>query len=438
MINRDLYLKKIISKKQNGLIKIITGLRRSGKSYLLFEIYKNYLNSIGVDDSHIIQIALDKKEFEDLRNPNALYDYIQKRINKTEDFYIFIDEIQLSYRVKKANVDENSVPDEDKNLLYTTFYDILNDLMTKKNLDIYVTGSNSRLLSKDVATNFRDRGCEIQVFPLSFGEFYEYSNLEKADALEEYMTFGGMPLAVLENSQSEKEEYLKSLFKRIYLADIKERYNLRDEEMLDSLVDVLFSSVGSLTNPNKLKNTMESVLKIKMSDKTIKNYLEYLEDSFIIKKANRYDVKGKAYLNYPSKYYAVDIGLRNAKLNFRQNERTHIMENIIYNELILRGYSADVGVVQVSQMKEGKQTKSNLEIDFVVNKGFSKIYIQSAFSLDDEEKRQQEIRPLLHSGDFFKKLVIVGGNQKLYQDENGIYYWGLIPFLLDKEGLEKL
>lgn len=438
MINRDLYLKKIISKKQNGLIKIITGLRRSGKSYLLFEIYKNYLNSIGVDDSHIIQIALDKKEFEDLRNPNALYDYIQKRINKTEDFYIFIDEIQLSYRVKKANVDENSVPDEDKNLLYTTFYDILNDLMAKKNLDIYVTGSNSRLLSKDVATNFRDRGCEIQVFPLSFGEFYEYSNLEKADALEEYMTFGGMPLAVLENSQSEKEEYLKSLFKRIYLADIKERYNLRDEEMLDSLVDVLFSSVGSLTNPNKLKNTMESVLKIKMSDKTIKNYLEYLEDSFIIKKANRYDVKGKAYLNYPSKYYAVDIGLRNAKLNFRQNERTHIMENIIYNELILRGYSADVGVVQVSQMKEGKQTKSNLEIDFVVNKGFSKIYIQSAFSLDDEEKRQQEIRPLLHSGDFFKKLVIVGGNQKLYQDENGINYWGLIPFLLDKEGLEKL
>ena len=278
MINRDLYLKKIISKKQNGLIKIITGLRRSGKSYLLFEIYKNYLNSIGVDDSHIIQIALDKKEFEDLRNPNALYDYIQKRINKTEDFYIFIDEIQLSYRVKKANVDENSVPDEDKNLLYTTFYDILNDLMAKKNLDIYVTGSNSRLLSKDVATNFRDRGCEIQVFPLSFGEFYVYSNLEKADALEEYMTFGGMPLAVLENSQSEKEEYLKSLFKRIYLADIKERYNLRDEEMLDSLVDVLFSSVGSLTNPNKLKNTMESVLKIKMSDKTIKNYLEYLED----------------------------------------------------------------------------------------------------------------------------------------------------------------
>lgn len=278
-----MYLKKIISKKQNGLIKIITGLRRSGKSYLLFEIYKNYLNSIGVDDSHIIQIALDKKEFEDLRNPNELYDYIQKRINKTEDFYIFIDEIQLSYRVKKANIDENSVPDEDKNLLYTTFYDILNDLMAKKNLDIYVTGSNSRLLSKDVATNFRDRGCEIQVFPLSFGEFYEYSNLEKADALEEYMTFGGMPLAVLENSQSEKEEYLKSLFKRIYLADIKERYNLRDEEMLDSLVDVLFSSVGSLTNPNKLKNTMESVLKIKMSDKTIKNYLEYLEDSFIIR-----------------------------------------------------------------------------------------------------------------------------------------------------------
>lgn len=437
MINRDLYLNRLISKKENGLIKIITGIRRCGKSYLLFELYKNYLNSIGIDDNHIIQIQLDKKEYENLRNPNKLYEHILQKINETEKFFIFIDEIQLCYRIKKDGIDENSVPEEDRDLLYTTFYDILNDLMARKNLDIYVTGSNSRLLSKDVATNFRDRGVEIQIYPLTFSEFYDFSGLEKADAWEEYMTYGGMPLAVLEKNEKEKAEYLKTLFTRIYIADIKERYKLKDEEQLSNLLDVIFSSVGSLTNPHKLNNTLESVQKIKLSDHTVKKYLEYLEDSFIIQKANRYDVKGKFYLDFPLKYYAIDIGLRNARLNFRQQERSHIMENIIFNELIARGYSVDVGVVQVSSTENGVQKKSNLEIDFIVNQGFNKVYIQSAFSLDEPEKMKQETRSLINSGDFFKKIVVVGGNQKRWQDENGIIFIGVIPFLLDKESVEK-
>lgn len=437
MIKRDFYLNKLIYKKENGLVKIITGIRRCGKSYLLFELYKKYLKSIGVDDHHIIQIQLDKKTFEDYRNPNKLYDFILKSAKGKGNFYVFIDEMQLCYRVKKDGVDETSVPKSDRDLLYTTFYDILNDLMARKNLDIYVTGNNSRLLSKDVATNFRDRGVEIQLHPLTFSEFYNYAKLEKADAWEEYMSYGGMPLAVLEKDENEKSEYLKNLFSKIYIADIKERNNLRDEEPLSALIDVIFSSVGSLANPHKLNNTLSTVQHTKFSDHTIKKYLDFLEDAFIIKKANRYDVKGKKYLDFPSKYYAADVGLRNARLNFRQQERTHIMENIIFNELVARGYSVDVGVAQVSSTKNGVQTKSNYEIDFVVNMGFNKIYIQSAFSIDDEEKKKQEIRPLINSGDFFKKIVIVNGNQKRSTDENGITYIGVIPFLLDKDSLEK-
>ena len=437
MIKRDYYLNRLISKKENGLIKIITGIRRCGKSYLLFELYKNYLNSIGIDDAHIIQIQLDKKTFEDYRNPNRLYEFILGKINETEKFYIFIDEIQLCYKIKKENIDESKVAEEDRALLYTTFYDILNDLMSRKNLDIYVTGSNSRLLAKDVATNFRDRGVEIQLYPLSFSEYYEYAGGEKADAWEEYMTYGGMPLCVLENDEKEKEKYLKDLFTKIYIADIKERYKLKDEEPLSALIDVILSSVGSLTNPHKLSNGLESVLHAKLSDHTVKKYMDYLEDAFIIKKADRYDVKGRKYLDFPSKYYVSDIGLRNARLNFRQQERTHIMENIIFNELVSRGYSVDVGVVQVSSTENGVQKKSNLEIDFIVNQGFNKIYIQSAFSIDDDGKKIQEIRPLLNSGDFFKKIVIVNGSQKRTADENGIVYIRVIPFLLEKDSLEK-
>lgn len=437
MIKRDYYLNRLISKKENGLIKIITGIRRCGKSYLLFELYKNYLNSIGIDDAHIIQIQLDKKAFEDYRNPDRLYEFILGKINGTGKFYIFIDEIQLCYKIKKENIDESKVAEEDRALLYTTFYDILNDLMSRKNLDIYVTGRNSRLLSKDVATNFRDRGVEIQLYPLSFSEYYEYAGGEKADAWEEYMTYGGMPLCVLENDEKEKEKYLKDLFTKIYIADIRERYKLKDEEPLSALIDVILFSVGFLTNPHKLSNTLESVLHAKLSDHTVKKYMDYLEDAFIIKKTDRYDVKGKKYLDFPSKYYVSDIGLRNARLNFRQQERTHIMENIIFNELVSRGYSVDVGVVQVSSTKNGVQKKSNLEIDFIVNQGFNKIYIQSAFSIDDDGKKAQETRPLLNCGDFFKKIVIVNGSQKRTADENGIVYIGVIPFLLEKNSLEK-
>lgn len=369
MIKRDYYLNRLISKKENGLIKIITGIRRCGKSYLLFELYKNYLNSIGIDDAHIIQIQLDKKTFEDYRNPNSLYEFILGKINETEKFYIFIDEIQL--------------------------------------------------------------------YPLSFSEYYEYAGGEKSDAWEEYMTYGGMPLCVLEKDEREKEKYLKDLFTKIYIADIKERYKLKDEEPLSALIDVILSSVGSLTNPHKLSNTLESVLHAKLSDHTVKKYMDYLEDAFIIKKADRYDVKGKKYLDFPSKYYVGDIGLRNARLNFRKQERTHIMENIIFNELVSRGYSVDVGVVQVSSTENRVQKKSNLEIDFIVNQGFNKIYIQSAFSIDDNGKKIQEIRPLLNSGDFFKKIVIVNGSQKKTADENGIIYIGVIPFLIEKDSLEK-
>ncbi|MBP5406388.1 ATP-binding protein [bacterium] len=435
MIKRNSYLNQLISKRKNGFVKIITGLRRCGKSYLLFKIFKEYLNSEGVDDCHIIQIALDKMAFEELRNPENLYKYILSKINNTEDFYIFIDEIQLSYKIKK-DIDASKVAEDDQMMLYTTFYDVLNDLMSRENLDIYVTGSNSRTLSKDVATNFRGRGTEINLFPLSFSEYYEYCGLEKSDAWEEYLTFGGMPLAVLEETEKGKADYLKKLFSHIYLKDIAERYNLDGEAALNGLIDVIFSATGSLSNPHKLTNTLNSLNNLKLSDHTVKKYLEYLEDSFIIRKALRYDIKGKKYLDFPVKYYATDIGIRNAKLNFRQQERTHIMENIIYNELVSRGYSVDVGVVEVSKSENRVQKRTKLEIDFIVNHGFSKTYVQSAFSIENEEKKLQEIKPLLNSGDFFKKIVVENGNRKRSVDENGIIYIGVIPFLLDKNSIE--
>lgn len=436
IINRNSYIEKLISKKNNGLVKIITGIRRSGKSFLLFTLYKNYLKSIGVDDNHIITIALDKKKFDDLRNPNNLYNYIDSKIkSKKQQYYIFIDEIQLSYKVKK-NVNDSIVSEDDKDLLYTTFYDVLNDFMSRSNVDIYITGSNSKMLIKDVATNFRDRGTEIRVFPLSFEEFYNYKKIDKSDAWTEYMTYGGMPLAVLEKNEKEKSTYLKSLFEKVYLSDIKECYNLKDTFILDNLINIVFSAVGSLTNPHKLVSSLLSVLKVKTSDATIKLYLDYLQDAFILQRSERYEVKGKQYLDYPVKYYAVDTGLRNAKLNFRQQEKTHLMENILYNELILRGYSVDVGAVSISIRKDDKVKNTQHEIDFIVNTGISKIYIQSAFNIDDENKRQAEILPLLKTGDFFRKIVVKNGNEKLWIDEKGISYVGVIQFLLDKKILE--
>ena len=435
VIQRDRYLQKLVSKMHNGRVKIITGIRRCGKSYLLSHIFKNYLHSQGVNDAHIIEIALDKKGNEEYRNPNLLYRYVLDRMGDVEgQFYLFVDEIQLSYRVKNPNVDETQVPEQDRDLLYTTFYDILNDLMVRENLDIYVTGSNSRMLSKDVATNFRDRGTEIRLYPLSFSEYYAVSGMEKADAWEEYIVYGGMPLAVLERDERERAAYLAGLFEKLYVADIVERYGAEDA-YVENLIDVLASSVGSLTNPSKLANTLNSVNHAGTTDKTVKKYLDALEDAFIFEKAQRYDVKGKRYFDSPMKYYATDVGLRNARLNFRQIEQTHLMENVLYNELLLRGYSVDVGMVRFAETVEGKKSERQHEIDFVVNDGSKRVYIQSAFSIADEAKRRQETLPLLRSGDFFKKIVVTAGNTKPHMDDDGILYAGIIPFLLDGDSL---
>ena len=431
VIQRDQYVSELLSKRWNGKVKIITGIRRCGKSFLLSTLYKEHLLKEGVEKDCFVELALDKKAHMKYRNPNELYNYV---LRKTQDagkrYYVFIDEIQLSYKVKNEDVDENMVPEEDRDMLYTTFYDILNDLMGRSNLDIYVTGSNSKMLSKDIVTNFRDRGTEIKVYPLSFSEFYPISGMEKADALEEYLTFGGMPLAVLEEDETEKRKYLKGLHKRVYIKDIVERYKLKDDEILEALIDALSSAVGSLTNPHNLANAASSLMKRNTSDHTIKNYLDYLEDAYLFVGAKRYDIKGKRYFENTQKYYSMDIGLRNAKLNFRQQEKSHLMENMIFVELIRRGYSVDVGVVELTIVKDGKKQQSQYEIDFIVNTGREKVYIQSALNVDTEAKKSQETFSLKNSGDFFRKIVIVDGNAKPWTDEDGIIYVGVIPFLL--------
>jgi len=436
IINREHYVKELLSKRWNGKVKIITGIRRCGKSFLLSTLYKDYLKAEGVTDDCFVEIALDKKAHLKYRNPNELYDYV---LSKTQDvtkrYYVFIDEIQLSFKVKNEDVDESLVPEEDREMLYTTFYDILNDLMGRSNLDVYVTGSNSKMLSKDIVTNFRDRGSEIKVYPLSFKEYYPISGLEKADALEEYLTYGGMPLAVLEKDETEKRKYLKGLHKRVYIKDIVERYKLKDDEVLEALIDALSSAVGSLTNPHNLANAAATLMKRSTSDHTIKNYLDYLEDAYLFASAKRYDVKGKRYFENTLKFYSMDTGLRNAKLNFRQQEKSHLMENMIFIELLRRGYSVDVGVVEVTIVKDGKKQQSQYEIDFIVNTGREKVYIQSALNVDTDAKKEQETFSLKNSGDFFRKIVIIDGNAKAWIDEDGIMYVGIIPFLLEEVSL---
>lgn len=437
VIKRDRYLNELLSKRWNGRVKIITGIRRCGKSFLLSTLYKDYLKDEGVPEDCFVEISLDRKAYVKFRNPNELYDYV---LSQTQDesrrYYVFIDEIQLSFKVKNEDVDENLIPDEDKDMLYTTFYDILNDLMARSNLDVYVTGSNSKMLSKDIVTNFRDRGTEVKVYPLSFKEYYDVSGLEKADALEEYLTYGGMPLAVTEKDESEKRKYLADLHKNVYIKDIVERYKLKDDEVLDALIDSLSSAVGSLTNPHNLANAAGTLMRRSTSDHTIKNYLDYLQDAYLFVAAKRYDVKGKRYFENTQKFYSMDLGLRNAKLNFRQQEKSHLMENMIYLELIRRGYSVDVGVVELTRVNEqGKKQQSQYEIDFIVNTGKEKIYIQSALNVDTEDKKNQETFSLKNSGDFFQKIVIVDGNTKQWRDDDGIVYVGVIPFLLEDAGL---
>lgn len=431
VINRDRYLARLIKHMHNGRVKIITGIRRCGKSFLLFNLFKHYLVEQGIEDSHVIEVALDRREFARLRNPNELYSYIMQHVGSTGRFYVFIDEIQLSYKVKR-DIDESIVAPEDRDLLYVTFYDVLNDLMANPQLDVYVTGSNSRMLSSDIVTNFRDRGTEITVEPLSFAEFHAWSGGEKVDDWNRYLVYGGMPAAVVEPDDRERERYLSGLFDRVYRADIIERYGIANPYVLDHLVDALSSSVGSLTNPTKLANTLNTVAHAKTTDKTVKKYLDALIDAFLFRKALRYDVKGKKYFEYPAKYYATDVGLRNARLNFRQVEETHLMENVLYNELIRRGYSVDVGAVEFADAENGKKGSSMHEIDFVLNMGANRLYIQSALSVEDESKRKQEIAPLMKSGDFFRKIVVTGGSRLPVMDENGITYVGIVPFLLDE------
>lgn len=432
-ILRNDYVEQLYSKSWNGKVKIITGIRRSGKSYLLSRLYKQFLLDKGVKNKCFIEIDLENPSHAAYRNPNTLYEYVLFQCNdKRRKYYVFIDEIQRSYKVKTANVDESQVLEEDRDQMYITFYDILNGLRVQPNIDIYVTGSNSKMLSKDIVTCFRDRGNEIRVYPLSFAEYYAFAGIEKADALEQYLTFGGMPLAVLEPKENEKRKYLTDLHKNVYIKDIVERYKLKDDVVIDALTNAIYSAVGSLSNPHKLVNTIKTVMSLETTDPTIKSYLDYLEDAYLVSVAERYDIKGKRYFENIKKYYAMDLGLRNARLDFRQQERSHLMENLIFNELIHRGYSVDVGVVEVERMIDGKRQQAQYVIDFIVNTGKEKLYIQSALNIDTDEKKQQETFSLHHTRDSFRKIVIVDGNAKPWIDEDGITYAGVIPFLLDE------
>lgn len=421
VIKRESYLQKLISKKENGMIKIITGIRRCGKSYLLFNLYRDYLLSIGVKEENIIMLALDDVENKEYRDALAMSKYIRsKTVNKTQMYYVFIDEIQ--YAIKKEELkSEEPLP----------LYGALNGFLHLGNVDVYVTGSNSKLLSKDVMTEFRGRGDEIKVHPLTFKEYYDYVGGDKADAYDEYSIYGGLPYTLSLQSVEEKAKYLIDLFNEVYFKDISERYNIELPEVMQLLADDLCSSIGSLVNSNKIANTLQTVKNVKVSSQTIANYLEYLQEAFLFSSARRYDVKGKKYFSYPSKFYCEDLGLRNARLNYRQYEETHIMENIIYNELIARGYSVDVGVIEVNDNGSRKQC----EIDFVVNRGMDRYYIQSAYNMSGEYKEKTELRSLLATKDFFKKIVITGSRGKKRLDEKGIVYIGLLDFLLDKDCL---
>ncbi len=423
MIERKQYLNQLISKKENGLIKVITDIRRCGKSYLLFEIYHKYLNSIGIDDEHIIELALDDDENIKYRNPLELGEYIRSLlVDKDKMYYMFIDEIQKVKSIKNPYLENE----------YVGFVNVLLGLMKKKNADIYVTGSNSKMLSSDVLTEFRGRGDEIHVYPLTFAEFYNSFEDDKRDAWQEYFTYGGMPYISHLKNHSSKAQYLNELFESIYLKDILERHNIQNKNILDDLLDVISSAVGSLTNPTKIANTFASISNTKVSSETIARYLDYFSGAFMIDHVKRYDIKGRKYIGSPQKYYYTDIGPRNSRLNFRQTEENHIMENIIYNELIVQGFTVDVGVVEYNyKNSDGQSKKTNLGIDFVASNGNNKFYIQSALTVGKEEKRVQEIRPYSLISDSFTKIVIVKDNIVLWRDENGILYIGIEKFLLD-------
>lgn len=431
MYPREQYLKEIISKKDNGRIKIITGLRRSGKSVLLFQLYREWLLGEGVKEDQIIALALDILENARYRNPLELDKYVRDHmVDPKKRYYIFIDEIQFVSEIQNPYVDN-----EDAKI---TFIDVILGFMHMDNADVYVTGSNSKMLSSDILTQFRDRGDEIRVYPLSFAEFYNEYEGDKRGAWQDYYTYGGMPLATLLESHEEKSRYLKDLFDRTYIKDVLERHEIKnDTEVLDILLDVLASGIGSLTNPSKLANTFKSERQIGIGSETIEKYIGYFEESFLIEKAVRYDVKGRKYIGTPAKYYYTDLGLRNARLGFRQLEETHIMENVLYNDLIRKGMNVDVGVVEYNTKDaDGKKIRKQLEVDFVVNQGGKRFYIQSALSIADPDKKEQEIESLKRIPDSFSKMVVVRDYLKPWQDENGITYVGIEQFLLNEELLK--
>ena len=414
-IKRDKYLADLINRMNNGMIKVVTGIRRCGKSYLIFTIFKNYLKEQGIDESHIVTVELDQRKDKKYRDPDVILEYIESRIIDDEQFYILLDEVQLL---------------ED-------FEEVLNSLLHIKNLDIYVTGSNSKFLSKDVITEFRGRGDEIHIYPLTFKEFMQAYNGDIYRGWAEYVVYGGLPLTVTMKTEEQKINYLTKLFEETYLKDIIERHHIEKTQELEDLVNVLASAIGSLTNVPKIEATFRSVIQSNISANTIRQYIEYLEDAFVINKANRYNVKGRKYIGTPLKYYFEDVGLRNARLGFRQVEETHIMENVIYNELRSRGYSVDVGVVEKrGRNEEGKEERTYLEIDFIANLGSKRYYIQSAFSMPTEEKRIQEKASLVNIGDSFKKIIIVKDVVNVTRDEDGITTMSIYDFLLKENSLE--
>ena len=416
-IERNIYLNRLIDSIGNGMIKIVTGVRRSGKSFLLFRLFVEWLQSQGIDDAHILKVNLEDRLNKQLRDPDVLLNHIYSHILDDGHFYVLLDEVQM-------------VPE---------FEDVLNSFLDKENVDVFVTGSNAKFLSKDVITEFRGWGEEIFMRPLSFGEFMSVYEGSYELGLDEYMTFGGLPQVLSYKTEKEKLNYLKGLFRKTYITDIVDRYGVRNTTELGELLDIVASCIGSLTNPTKIANTFASVKNVRITNETVQKWLEYLCDSFLVAKAVRYDVKGRKYINTPSKFYFCDLGLRNARLNFRQTENTHLMENLIYNELIYRGYNVDVGVV-VTEMKdeEGKRHKVQLEIDFVCNQGSKRIYVQSAYRLPTEAKQNQELFSLTKADDSFKKVVIVGEDQLVHRNDKGIVTMSLRDFLMDKDALDKV
>ena len=421
---RDKYLNQIIKYMHHDCIKVITGIRRCGKSYLLFELFVQYLKENGVSDEQIIKINLEEKRNEKLRNADNLYRYLcEKLSDEKKDYFILLDEAQFAISKEDLKNRDKPIP----------LYDILNELLHRKNVDVYITGSNSKFLSTDVMTEFRGRGKEIHIQPLVFSEFCSAFSGSPHDAWEQYIYYGGLPYLLSEENDEDKSAYLKSLFAEIYLKDIKERYGVRNDSGMEEVLNVVASSIGAFTNPQRIANTFESNGIKSVSEPTITDYLQYLQDAFVIQKADRYDIKGRKYIGTPSKYYFSDIGLRNARLHFRQIERSHIMENIIYNELVYRGYSVDVGVVEANITENGKSTRRQFEVDFVANKGSERLYIQSALSLDTREKTQQEQNSLVRIPDSFKRIIITEGDALPWNTEEGTLVVGAERWLREQE-----